>query len=323
MSSAASDRHVVDNVSDPVSSETCEEGEPEPSNRDIMRLLMAMNKELNKKLDCLSETVERLQGEVFDLKQENTRLSAELDRCRKKEEDMQTQIKEAMFNAKLAAERADRNEQYSRRNNVKLLYVPEAAGSFESAEESERKALQVFHNRLDLKHITPEHIEAAHRVGVKRAGSTRPILVKFLSRKTMQQVIQKRRKLKHTEPKVVIVEDLTKSNYNLFLCASDHPGASRAWTSSGKVFVQDTDSKIHKIEKLSDLQRLPCDAASLATSTPAGATAAQQRHNRQPMTRRGLRPNKRRNIFDGPSSQEMEIQQTTGDATPAKASGKE
>ena len=174
-------------------------GEPEPSNRDIMRLLMAMNKELNKKLDCLSETVERLQGEVFDLKQENTRLSAELDRCRKKEEDMQTQIKEA----KLAAERADRNEQYSRRNNVKLLYVPEAAGSFESAEESERKALQVFHNRLDLKRITPEHIEAAHRVGVKRAGSTRPILVKFLSRKTMQQVIQKRRKLKTTEPKVV------------------------------------------------------------------------------------------------------------------------
>ena len=139
----------------------------------------------------------------------------------------------------------------------------------------------------------------------------------------MQQVIQKRRKLKHTEPKVVIVEDLTKSNYNLFLCASDHPGASRARTSSGKVFVQGADSKIHKIEKLSDLQRLPCDAASLATSTPAGATAAQQRHNRQPMTRRGLRPNKRRNIFDGPSSQEMEIQQTTGDATPAKASGKE
>ena len=97
----------------------------------------------------------------------------------------------------------------------------------------------------------------------------------------------------------MIVEDLTKSNYNLFLCASDHPGASRAWTSSGTVFVQDTDSKIHKIEKLSDLQRLPCDAAaSLATSIPAVATAAQQRHNRQPMNRRGPR-HKWRSIFDG------------------------
>ena len=72
-----------------VCAETCEEEEAGPSNRDIMRLLMTMNKELNKKLDCLNGTVERLQGEVFDLKQENTGLSAEVDRCRKKKEDMQ------------------------------------------------------------------------------------------------------------------------------------------------------------------------------------------------------------------------------------------
>ena len=55
MSSAASDRHVVDSVSDPVSSKTCKEGEPEPSNRDIMRLLMAMNKELPEQEAGLSE----------------------------------------------------------------------------------------------------------------------------------------------------------------------------------------------------------------------------------------------------------------------------
>ena len=121
------------------------------------------------------------------------------------------------------------------------------------------------------------------------------------------------------------VEDLTKSNYILFRCESDHPGASGVWTSSGRVFVQNTDSKIHKIEKLSDLQQLPCDAASLATSTttPAGTTAAQQRYIRQSMNRRGPRHSKRRSIFDGPPSQEMEMQQTTGNARPAKASGKE
>ena len=95
----------------------------------------------------------------------------------------------------------------------------------------------------------------------------------------MQQVIQKRRKLQNTEPKVEIVKDLTKSNYNLFLCASDHPVVQ---------FLFRTHSRIHKIEKLSDLQRLPCDAASLATSTPAGATAAQQRHNQQPTNVRSL-----------------------------------
>ena len=47
-------------------------------NRDTMRLRVDMDKGLNKKLDGLSETSERLQGEVFDLKQENTRLNAEL-----------------------------------------------------------------------------------------------------------------------------------------------------------------------------------------------------------------------------------------------------
>ena len=78
-----------------VCAEPCEEEEAGPSNRDIIRLLMTMNKELNKKLDYLNGTVERLEGEVINLKQENTRLSAEVDRCRKKEEDMQSQIKEA------------------------------------------------------------------------------------------------------------------------------------------------------------------------------------------------------------------------------------
>ena len=72
----------------------------------------------------------------------------------------------------------------------------------------------------------------------EKAGSTRPILVKLLLRKTTQQMIQKRRKLKNTKPNVVFVEDLSKSNYNLFLCASDHPGASRAWISSGKVLFK-------------------------------------------------------------------------------------
>ena len=115
-----------------------------------------------------------------------------LDKCREKEEDMQNQIKNAVFSARLAAERADRNEQYSLRNNVKLLYIPEAMGAFNSAEESERKALQVFHDRLQLKHIKPEHKEEAHRICRRKADSTRSILVKFLSRKTMQPIIQNR-----------------------------------------------------------------------------------------------------------------------------------
>ena len=58
----------------------------------------------------------------------------------------------------------------------------------------------------------------------------------------------------------MIVEDLTKSIYTLFGNASDHPGTLRAWTSDGKIFVQDIDFKTHKIETLSDLSKLSFDA---------------------------------------------------------------
>lgn len=245
----------------------------EPSNRDIMSLLKSMRLQLNNKLDTLNETIESLKGDVFDLQQENVALKAKIEQCMKKQKEMQHQIDEATFNSKLAAERADRNEQYSRRNNIKILFVEET-GKSEAAEESEKKVLAVLHDKLGLRHIRSEDIEAAHRVGEKKDGSTRPIIVKFVSRKTKAEVIRNRRKLKNCKPKVVIVEDLTKSNYILFRQASDHPGTLRCWTSDGKIFAQDLEFKIHKIESLADLRKLSFDAS---TSTPEGAEAVRQR----------------------------------------------
>ena len=189
-----------------------------------MKVLQNMNISLNTKLDLLNDNVESLKGDVFDLQQrENARLKAQLDQCQKRQEVMITQVQEAVFSAKLAEERSERNEQYSGRN-IKLLFIEQSTDSFESAEKSEEKALRVFHEKMGLRYIKPEHTEAAHRVGKKVAGKTRPIIVKFVSRKTKQDVIKNRRKLKNSDPKVVIVEDLTKHTFNLFLQASDHPG---------------------------------------------------------------------------------------------------
>ena len=158
-----------------------------------MKVLQNMNISLNTKLDLLNDTVESLKGDVFDLQQrENARLKAQLDQCQKRQEVMITQVQEAVLNAKLAEERSERNEQYSRRNNIKLLFIEQSTDSFESAEKSEEKAQRVFHDKLGLRYIKPEHIEAAHRVGKKVAGKTRPIIVKFVSRKTKQDVIKNR-----------------------------------------------------------------------------------------------------------------------------------
>ena len=122
-----------------------------------MKVLQNMNILLNTKLDLLNDTVESLKGDVFDLQQrENARLKAQLDQCQKRQEVMITQVQEAVFSAKLAEERSERNEQYYRRNSIKLLFIEESADSFESAEKSEEKAQRVFHDKLGLRYIKPE-----------------------------------------------------------------------------------------------------------------------------------------------------------------------
>ena len=74
---------------------------------------------------------------------------------------------------------------------------------------------------------------------------------------------------------MVIVEDLTRSNYQLFLRASEHPGTLRTWSKDGKIFVQSLDFKIFKTEKLTDLSKLSVDALSSATLfTPLHRRAA-------------------------------------------------
>ena len=54
--------------------------EPEPTNRDTMRMLQAINASLISRLDSLSDKVQQMQGEVFDLQDENKKLSKEIER---------------------------------------------------------------------------------------------------------------------------------------------------------------------------------------------------------------------------------------------------
>ena len=67
---------------------------PEPTNRDIMRMLQTINTTLTNKLDSLSDTVERLQGEIFDLQENNKKLTKELEDYRQRETEMKSQAEE-------------------------------------------------------------------------------------------------------------------------------------------------------------------------------------------------------------------------------------
>ena len=106
---------------------------------------------------------------------------------------------EQNFTDKIAStwEYAVKNEQYSRKNNVRIFGVEE-----EPEENLEVKLINLAKEHLQVK-IKPEEFEIVHRIGaVRRRADTpgnpkpRSITAKFVSNKTKMNLLTKRKNLK-------------------------------------------------------------------------------------------------------------------------------
>lgn len=146
-------------------------------------------------------------------------------------------------------EMAEEQEQYSRRNAIRILGIPESKD-----EKCEQLALEIFNVKMGLS-IRQDMIDRAHRVGrpvahnaMDTGGKTvnkRPIILKFTSYRYKRLVMQKKRELKGK--KVMVVEDLTRYRAILVKKALNNPRVSATWTSDGRVLVKrkDNDRILH------------------------------------------------------------------------------
>ncbi|KAK7497605.1 hypothetical protein BaRGS_00011245 [Batillaria attramentaria] len=238
------------------------------TNADILKKLCEMSGQLDK----VCTTVEELKGEIFELKEDNSALRSELEKCKQKLERAEEMVIEAKTQASVAERRVNDLEQYGRRNNVRVLGVPEAEG--ENAADCEEKVLAVLRGKLGLKSMANSDIEACHRIGQRQRrqqeqpGSrsqvlpkARPIIVRFVNRKAAETVLYHRRKLKSTS--YVITEDLTPANFSLLAYCWDHPEVEDSWSKRGNIIARMKGSKSFKrIEKRSDLPDLPLGAST-------------------------------------------------------------
>nr|KAG5701052.1 hypothetical protein BaRGS_008773 [Batillaria attramentaria] len=212
--------------------------------------------------------LERVNGTVFELRKENETLSSELAGCKKRMETMETEVREAKFEAGVAHTRSDDVEQYTRRNNIRIFGIAES--DKENVRDCETKVLKLLHDKLSLRHIQASDLEAVHRVGPARgrqrrrdrrgqglrAGlSPRAIIVRFVSRRVLHDVFVSRRKLKNSG--VVIAEDLTTARYQLLKKCKDHPCVDQAWSKNGKIYVKiEGNQSGEEVKSQRDLQKL-------------------------------------------------------------------
>lgn len=179
-------------------------------------------------------------------------------------------------------ERQDDLEQYSRRNCLLLLGVPET-DSTEDEAGTEKAALDVFVKKLDVS-INAGDIERTHRLGTRKSGRNRPIIIKFWSYKSRAKIFTAKSKLKDSPLR--IAESLTRKRMGLLNAARDRFGVKRCWTSDGKIFINlsssDGSSKrqvVTSMQMLQDIKdptpsqtapRNPKDPKPSQTAPPVG-----------------------------------------------------
>ena len=161
----------------------------------------------------------------------------------------------------------DRQEQYSRRETIRVTGVPETAD--EDVEESLMKVL------TDIGcEVNKGHISVIHRSGKKLQGSgkPRPILVKFVSRKAKASVMKKRANLKGTMHKNIFLnDDLTRLRSRMLSLAKQQEGVERVGTTpEGKIRcvlkkkVGQTQGQIVFLDTPDDLFHIGIDSPDLA-----------------------------------------------------------
>lgn len=213
------------------------------------------------RLETLTNTIEQIEGTMHELRVENDKLKREVTTLKQKEEELRGQLAEVKHTASVTLNRANDTDQYSRRNNIRIYGLKEkerekagGGGAGALKEDTEAEVLQLCADMgVPLK---PDDIEAAHRLGTvssTKTGTPRGVIVRFVNRKQKERVIKNRRKLKDSG--IVMVEDLTDTNYKLFQHVRADPLSDKVWTINGKVTMKTRSGKIVKVHSLEHLEQ--------------------------------------------------------------------
>lgn len=151
----------------------------------------------------------------------------------------------------------DSIEQYTRRNNLRFLAIPE-----NDSENTDDIIIELVKNKFGIS-LNVTDIERSHRLGKMREGANtkpRPIIVKFLSYRVREAIFTKKRVLKGS--RISISEDLTRLRAQLLRKAQDTFGKRNVWTSDGKfIWVKTVHGKSVKYSKnVDELSAILSDA---------------------------------------------------------------
>ena len=205
----------------------------------------------------------------------------EIVQLRKALEVRDSRIKTLEAEVEKLSAAADNQEQYSRRNSLRISGLPES-----DTEDVVEESLKLFNNIMKVSPpIDLSEVDRGHRTGPKTGGRPRQILLKFATYRSRQRVYRERAVLnpgrrsarpwalgealgetapaRSTDaseepvmPTVYINEDLTKMRANLLYkarCAKKDKGILGCWSSDGQVLILTMEKKVIPINSETEL----------------------------------------------------------------------
>lgn len=188
---------------------------------------------MNKQVEDLNKTTTDLKNTVSGLQKQVTDKQAEINAQKAANEKLNEQLETLNVNTET---KINDIEQYSRKNNVRVSGIPETGN--ETAEQSIEIVVEKLNNKIADLNLQRDDIDIAHRLGRQKKDKTRQIIVKFSSRLKRDELMRRRRDLKHTG--IFVSEDLTPINQLVLACLRKKmpDEVDQAWSKGGKLFYK-------------------------------------------------------------------------------------
>ena len=127
-------------------------------------------------------------------------------------------------------QKSNYNEQYSRKNNIKIMGVPKEHE--ETVEMLADNTLNFLYRKAGVA-VDPRNEVAIHHIP-KKAGMPKPVLMKMSNNNKKTKIMKKRKEMKAAGFR--LVHDVTKMNMELINRLSLHQNIDSAWYFNGSVY---------------------------------------------------------------------------------------
>lgn len=224
-------------------------------------MMAAINAALDMKLDQLVARIENMvTSKIEELERKFENVEDEVKKLKDDVDDSINHMESVLkHDIDLTWEYAVRNEQYSRKNNLRVLGLME-----EERENLEAKFIKFVEDNFQ-EDISANEIEIIHTIGARKSGGgkqgsrrdskLRPVIVKLLSHKSKMKFLLKRKMLKGKG--LVIVEDMADDIAKRLKELKSKRSVESSWFSNGKIKYKQRDNpRVKEIRTWRDLANI-------------------------------------------------------------------